>query len=51
MCHYMFLNDVDTQRWTLMGTVIKLVQSVSVNSAFNEAATDAAGVRSIDRAS
>ncbi|KAH8116339.1 hypothetical protein DFH11DRAFT_1506188 [Phellopilus nigrolimitatus] len=28
MCHYMFLNDVDTQRWTLMGTVIKLAQSV-----------------------
>ncbi|EJD08184.1 uncharacterized protein FOMMEDRAFT_138150 [Fomitiporia mediterranea MF3/22] len=22
MCHYMFLNDVDSQRWTLMGTVI-----------------------------
>ena len=29
MCHYMFLNDVDSQRWTLMGTVIKLAQSVS----------------------
>ena len=38
----MFLNDVDSQRWTLMGTVIKLVQSVSAvhPSIVNEAATD-----------
>lgn len=28
MCHYMFLNDVDAQRWALMGTVVKLAQSV-----------------------
>ncbi|EJD07477.1 uncharacterized protein FOMMEDRAFT_75316 [Fomitiporia mediterranea MF3/22] len=32
MCHYMFLNDVDSQRWTLMGTVIKLAQSVHRDS-------------------
>ncbi|KAI5122510.1 hypothetical protein M0805_001418 [Coniferiporia weirii] len=31
MCHYMFLNDVDTQRWTLMGTVIKLAQSIGLH--------------------
>lgn len=28
MAHYMFLNDVDAQRWTLMGIVVKLAQSV-----------------------
>lgn len=28
MCHYMFLNDIDTQRWTLMGIVVKIAQSV-----------------------
>ncbi|KAL5492320.1 hypothetical protein ACEPAI_3767 [Sanghuangporus weigelae] len=31
MCHYMFLNDVDSQRWTLMGTVIKLAQSIGLH--------------------
>ena len=29
MCHYLFLADVDRMRWTLMGTVVKLAQSVS----------------------
>lgn len=29
MCHYLFLADVDGPRWTLMGIVVKLGQSVS----------------------
>ncbi|THH09731.1 hypothetical protein EW145_g1797 [Phellinidium pouzarii] len=31
MCHYMFLNDVDSERWTLMGIVIKLAQSIGLH--------------------
>ena len=30
MAHYMFLNDVDAQRWTLMGIVVKMAQSVCI---------------------
>ncbi len=29
MCHYLFLADVDGPRWTLIGMVVKLAQSVS----------------------
>lgn len=28
MCHYLFLADVDGPRWTLMGIVVKMAQSV-----------------------
>jgi len=34
MCHYMFLSDIEGQRWAVMGLVVKLAQSIGLRKSF-----------------
>jgi hypothetical protein len=35
MCHFMFLSEISSPRWAIMGMVVKLAQSVSIRPFFS----------------